>query len=105
MIRRPPRSTLFPYTTLFRSTPVGLSSSGIRGSERRIAIQSRPEQRNCCFQTAHILVFLQVSTPPTEILVAVRLNCKSERQWLGTLRRHPTGRKIHKPVPNLRSTA
>src|SRR3712207_7781786 len=23
MIRRPPRSTLFPYTTLFRSTPVG----------------------------------------------------------------------------------
>src|SRR5687768_18196093 len=23
MIRRPPRSTLFPYTTLFRSTPPG----------------------------------------------------------------------------------
>src|SRR3712207_8695943 len=26
MIRRPPRSTLFPYTTLFRSTPRGSSS-------------------------------------------------------------------------------
>src|SRR2546426_7612622 len=24
MIRRPPRSTLFPYTTLFRSTPTGV---------------------------------------------------------------------------------
>src|SRR5258707_12228410 len=24
MIRRPPRSTLFPYTTLFRSSPLGL---------------------------------------------------------------------------------
>src|SRR3712207_9101264 len=24
MIRRPPRSTLFPYTTLFRSKPVGV---------------------------------------------------------------------------------
>src|SRR3989449_6663414 len=24
MIRRPPRSTLFPYTTLFRSLPVGI---------------------------------------------------------------------------------
>src|SRR2546422_1466166 len=24
MIRRPPRSTLFPYTTLFRSGPVGV---------------------------------------------------------------------------------
>src|SRR2546427_5861118 len=23
MIRRPPRSTLFPYTTLFRSAPIG----------------------------------------------------------------------------------
>src|SRR2546422_11753487 len=26
MIRRPPRSTLFPYTTLFRSHPNGLAS-------------------------------------------------------------------------------
>src|SRR3712207_8473992 len=25
MIRRPPRSTLFPYTTLFRSGPAGLA--------------------------------------------------------------------------------
>src|SRR2546430_6501805 len=24
MIRRPPRSTLFPYTTLFRSSPIAL---------------------------------------------------------------------------------
>src|SRR2546430_10305475 len=30
MIRRPPRSTLFPYTTLFRSTLAGLA--GITGS-------------------------------------------------------------------------
>src|SRR2546429_6794804 len=28
MIRRPPRSTLFPYTTLFRSTLIPLSSAG-----------------------------------------------------------------------------
>src|SRR3989475_4237518 len=28
MIRRPPRSTLFPYTTLFRSPPEGLRSGG-----------------------------------------------------------------------------
>src|SRR3712207_8979380 len=27
MIRRPPRSTLFPYTTLFRSTPLTSKSS------------------------------------------------------------------------------
>src|SRR2546422_2416308 len=28
MIRRPPRSTLFPYTTLFRSAPYGAASAG-----------------------------------------------------------------------------
>src|SRR3712207_7653391 len=28
MIRRPPRSTLFPYTTLFRSVPVGDDAEG-----------------------------------------------------------------------------
>src|SRR3712207_8720142 len=29
MIRRPPRSTLFPYTTLFRSHPTPLMQDGI----------------------------------------------------------------------------
>src|SRR3712207_7177500 len=32
MIRRPPRSTLFPYTTLFRSTAT--SAAGTRSSSR-----------------------------------------------------------------------
>src|SRR2546422_4982302 len=29
MIRRPPRSTLFPYTTLFRSDDVGSQATGL----------------------------------------------------------------------------
>src|SRR5689334_24081834 len=37
MIRRPPRSTLFPYTTLFRSVPV----DAIHGSGRRTSSPSR----------------------------------------------------------------
>src|SRR3989442_9956313 len=32
MIRRPPRSTLFPYTTLFRSA--AFTAFGLRGSEQ-----------------------------------------------------------------------
>src|SRR3712207_7243365 len=32
MIRRPPRSTLFPYTTLFRSVLKGPAASGIYGT-------------------------------------------------------------------------
>src|SRR5690242_20865299 len=34
MLRRPPRSTLFPYTTLFRSTPAPPRSAGRRGRAR-----------------------------------------------------------------------
>src|SRR5260221_9473744 len=33
MIRRPPRSTLFPYTTLFRSRPRWLGSASFGSSE------------------------------------------------------------------------
>src|SRR2546430_9305449 len=36
MIRRPPRSTLFPYTTLFRSSPTE-SESMVNGAAGRIA--------------------------------------------------------------------
>src|SRR3712207_8891691 len=32
MIRRPPRSTLFPYTTLFRSKHVLFVTTGLRGT-------------------------------------------------------------------------
>src|SRR2546422_4885854 len=39
MIRRPPRSTLFPYTTLFRSDRlVRLVASILRGATRRVAL-------------------------------------------------------------------
>src|SRR3712207_7951556 len=34
MIRRPPRSTLFPYTTLFRSASRGSSSTGTTDARR-----------------------------------------------------------------------
>src|SRR5256885_5858324 len=35
MIRRPPRSTLFPYTTLFRSDAIGFAGE-ISGDEQRL---------------------------------------------------------------------
>src|SRR3712207_7691824 len=40
MIRRPPRSTLFPYTTLFRSADLrrhGLVHRVVRGEEERVS--------------------------------------------------------------------
>src|SRR5258708_12583188 len=75
MIRRPPRSTLFPYTTLFRSVVAGAAQVHQRaerlGERRRdTARQAQPpvgatggialtrgraaagETRECCFQRA-----------------------------------------------------
>src|SRR2546427_7087393 len=51
MIRRPPRSTLFPYTTLFRSLPerqdvLGARRDGAGGVQRRVErpARDRPEE-------------------------------------------------------------
>src|SRR5205809_2845181 len=38
MIRRPPRSTLFPYTTLFRSKPIRVDANAGWTRERAIAM-------------------------------------------------------------------
>src|SRR2546425_6226484 len=44
MIRRPPRSTLFPYTTLFRSR-VGRNQTGIPGYfQQRAGLLHGPDQ-------------------------------------------------------------
>src|ERR1022692_3242688 len=58
MIRRPPRSTLFPYTTLFRSTSSSdswrRSAAGIKaGSD---AVQSRSEEHTSELQSPCNLV-------------------------------------------------
>src|SRR5258706_6141894 len=39
MIRRPPRSTLFPYTTLFRSRIVGIGNQEILITLHRVAFE------------------------------------------------------------------
>src|SRR3712207_9588725 len=49
MIRRPPRSTLFPYTTLFRSEPHhrhhAVRCSPVRGSDHRLRLCDRVGER------------------------------------------------------------
>src|SRR5256885_8721212 len=45
MIRRPPRSTLFPYTTLFRSPAAAGLGSGLDGLRALVAVRVRPVLR------------------------------------------------------------
>src|SRR3989442_1868000 len=40
MIRRPPRSTLFPYTTLFRSLRAGMAGSIVTGGSTWVGLSS-----------------------------------------------------------------
>src|SRR2546430_17567763 len=50
MIRRPPRSTLFPYTTLFRS--IGPLSEPTEMQVDSCGIEGTSEGSRCCFRPA-----------------------------------------------------
>src|SRR2546422_7738343 len=50
MIRRPPRSTLFPYTTLFRSLRLGRVPHRCGGSGQTLAAIVLAEFRSRCLQ-------------------------------------------------------
>src|SRR5690349_23020670 len=71
MIRRPPRSTLFPYTTLFRSAR-GSAGSGGRG--RRAGAAPAP-CRCACSSEADLRVVADVEARPlAEDRKSTRLN-------------------------------
>src|SRR5256885_10990517 len=57
MIRRPPRSTLFPYTTLFRSTADHLANYGL------LAITDRRYSPSISFTSAWRVLLTGVATP------------------------------------------
>src|SRR5690349_22175146 len=58
MLRRPPRSTLFPYTTLFRSSPAPRwrSSSSPPAARRRRLLPARSEEHTSELQSRRDLV-------------------------------------------------
>src|SRR2546430_4111456 len=68
MIRRPPRSTLFPYTTLFRSTPPvqasrwrylsswGMATPSAKVASARYSPSSRSEEHTSELQSQSNLV-------------------------------------------------
>src|SRR6266436_6991434 len=75
MIRRPPRSTLFPYTTLFRSgaaAPVattstpGYTDSGLTpGSTHSYTIDAYDAVPNTSTKSTSISATTTTATPPT----------------------------------------
>src|SRR3712207_7011306 len=55
MIRRPPRSTLFPYTTLFRSALLVLDPAGVTVGlgDRRSALRHRRDRKSTRLNSSH----------------------------------------------------
>src|SRR3989442_9517181 len=91
MIRRPPRSTLFPYTTLFRSGPVLPFFSAVQGlqegstvacdpSDRRIGWIAGKDRKSTRLNSSHVRIsyavfclkkkdfFIRASAPITSLL-------------------------------------
>src|ERR1039457_7412760 len=77
MIRRPPRSTLFPYTTLFRSTSVGLISHWLRACLLVCRKSARSEEHTSELQS------------PCNLVCRLLLEKKKSRHMAG---RHPGAR-------------
>src|SRR3712207_8479283 len=76
MIRRPPRSTLFPYTTLFRSGRVALQQERKRGaSVRRCGPPRRVDQRHRVLERGLAVPALRI----VELGKALRQDRKSTR--------------------------
>src|SRR5438477_12860407 len=68
MIRRPPRSTLFPYTTLFRSRPDARPGGG-RGRERELMSSGISRTGRLAWQLPAAFVLAAVVTGAPAIAV------------------------------------
>src|SRR6266581_7914586 len=79
MIRRPPRSTLFPYTTLFRSrSPRATDRSGTRPPRPPRFRGSRSEEHTSELQSpVHLVCRLLLEKKKTETQHNYRLQSKS----------------------------
>src|SRR2546430_4270572 len=77
MIRRPPRSTLFPYTTLFRSTA---DTIGLFQVESRAQMATLPRLKPACFYDIVVQVAIIRPGPIVGQMVHPYLNRRAGRE-------------------------
>src|SRR5256885_12169346 len=76
MIRRPPRSTLFPYTTLFRSLLVEAAEAELRGHEPLLGRALEPFGR--IGRVLRHAAALEIAQRDFVLCGRVALRCRSE---------------------------
>src|SRR5256885_7868066 len=77
MIRRPPRSTLFPYTTLFRSLSVRFSAlSASRNEQRSLLKSSIPPGSTECKPSSPVSTLNRSEEHTSELQSPCNLVCR-----------------------------
>src|SRR5258708_29347365 len=95
MIRRPPRSTLFPYTTLFRSVVAAPALTSVLTRKTRLG---RPPQR-CEPRSEEHTSELQ---SPDHLVCRLLLEKKKDQRMRATARRPREVARVH-PAPSCMS--
>src|SRR5256712_8900793 len=96
MIRRPPRSTLFPYTTLFRSTPS--SRHCVRAPRRSLRPAStRPgvDRKSTRLNSSHDQISYAVFCLKKKKDLTTRLTTRAAHTHKPTVHRAPTDATLH----------
>src|SRR2546426_12621718 len=88
MMRRPPRSTLFPYTTLFRSS--GAAAAGDRGGGSGRSVVAPPDDND--------LAIHEIRRAPVQEAVAVGVGPGNEPIETLAAEEGPHRRPIHEEV-------
>src|SRR5437667_7331013 len=102
MIRRPPRSTLFPYTTLFRSLAVTVPSrpGGVRrnldprrrGCPRVVSTIEAQEERPVCHRRRHLQDRKSTRLNSSHITISYAVFCLKKKKKTKT---HNEPRRAH----------
>src|SRR5260221_2035053 len=102
MIRRPPRSTLFPYTTLFRSSTLRFGSTRSAAGELdsstgagAVSAGSRSEEHTSELQSHSDLVCrLLLEKKKSKVVSLLRIQCQGDRLLVHRSLRLQTGRSL-----------
>src|SRR5947208_10267654 len=78
MIRRPPRSTLFPYTTLFRSRIGGVIPDHAHRARRRLTGAREPDRKSTRLNSSHQIISYAVFCLKKK---KKKLTRKQRRNW------------------------
>src|SRR5438552_8983744 len=92
MIRRPPRSTLFPYTTLFRSLPASPDWAPDSGSRRTIFLPAGSSRRLRRVRSANVVNRSEEHTSelqsPDHLVCRLLLEKKKKKQETSNYYKH-----------------